>query len=89
MKSARIAVIEDEADILEAIEYNLAREGYRVSTSRDGEAGLRLVQRKAPDLVLLDLMLPGLDGLEVCRRIKEDPVTRSIPIIMVTAKDEE
>ncbi len=89
MKRPKIAVIEDEADILEVIEYNLSREGYRTLTSRDGEAGLRLVRKKAPDLVLLDLMLPGLDGIEVCRRIKEDPLTRSIPIIMVTAKDEE
>ena len=89
MKRAKIAVIEDEADILDAIEYNLSREGYRTHTSRDGEAGLRLVRKKAPDLVLLDLMLPGLDGIEVCRKIKEDPVTRAIPIIMVTAKDEE
>jgi len=89
MKREKIAVIEDEVDILEVIEYNLAREGYRILTSRDGEVGLDLVRQKAPDLVLLDLMLPGLDGIEVCRKLKGDPLTRSIPIIMVTAKDEE
>ena len=89
MKFEKVIVIEDEADILEVIEYNLAREGYRVLSARDGEEGLRLVKREMPDLVLLDLMLPGLDGIEVCRKLKEDPITRSIPIIMVTAKGEE
>ena len=84
-----VIVIEDEPDILEVIEYNLRREGYRVQTARDGEDGLRLVRKKSPDLVLLDLLLPGLDGIEVCRKLKEDPVTRPIPIIMVTAKGEE
>ena len=89
MKRETIVVIEDESDILDVIEYNLAREGYRVRTYRDGEQGLLAVRRDAPDLVLLDLMLPGLDGLEVCRRLKQDPVTRAIPIVMVTAKGEE
>ncbi len=89
MKRETIVVIEDETDILDVIEYNLAREGYRVRTFRDGEDGLDGVRRAAPDLVLLDLMLPGLDGLEVCRRLKQDPVTRPIPIVMVTAKGEE
>jgi two-component system phosphate regulon response regulator PhoB len=89
MAVGRIVVIEDEADILEVIRYNLAREGYKVMTSRDGEEGLAAVRKEAPDLVLLDLMLPGLDGIEVCRRLKEDPVTRPIPVVMVTAKGEE
>src|SRR5690606_34994440 len=89
MKRETSVVIEDETDILDVIEYNLAREGYRVRTYRDGEQGLLAVRRDAPDLVLLDLMLPGLDGLEVCRRLKQDPVTRAIPIVMVTAKGEE
>jgi two-component system phosphate regulon response regulator PhoB len=87
--TGRIVVIEDEADILEVIRYNLAREGYKVITSRDGEEGLATVRKEAPDLLLLDLMLPGLDGIEICRRLKEDPVTRPIPIVMVTAKGEE
>ena len=80
MARAKILVVEDEVDILEVIEYNL---------SRDGDAGLRIARSDAPDLVLLDLMLPGLDGLEVCRRLKADTITCDIPIIMVTAKGEE
>jgi len=88
-KQERIVVIEDEPDILEVLQYNLSREGYRVVTSRDGEEGLESIRNEDPDLVLLDLMLPGLDGIEVCRRLKTDPVTASIPVIMVTAKGEE
>jgi two-component system phosphate regulon response regulator PhoB len=88
-KRERILVIEDEADILEVIQYNLTREGYRVEATRDGEHGLAMARRDAPDLVILDLMLPGLDGLEVCRRMQSDPVTGAIPVIMVTAKSEE
>jgi DNA-binding response OmpR family regulator len=89
MKREKVVIIEDETDILEVIEYNLSREGFRVLSARDGKEGLRLVRKEAPDLVLLDLMLPGLDGVEVCRRLKEDALTRAIPIIMVTAKGEE
>ncbi|MBN1918763.1 MAG: response regulator [Verrucomicrobia bacterium] len=89
MAQAKIAIIEDEEDILEVMQYNLAREGYRVSAARDGRKGLNLVRDEAPDLVLLDLMLPGLDGIELCRQLKADQVTRAIPIIMVTAKGEE
>ena len=89
MKHEKVVVIEDEPDIREVIEHNLSREGYRVYSSSDGEKGLQLVKKKVPDLVLLDLMLPGLDGLDVCRELKADPVTRSIPVIMVTAKGEE
>ena len=84
-----ILVIEDEPDILEITQYNLTREGYKVLASRDGGEGLSRARREAPDLVLLDLMLPGLDGLEVCKRLQADPVTSGIPIIMVTAKGEE
>ena len=85
----KVVVIEDEADILEVVRYNLSREGFRVLTCRDGEDGLATVRREAPDLVLLDLMLPGLDGIEVCRRLQSDPITAGIPVIMVTAKGEE
>jgi DNA-binding response OmpR family regulator len=84
-----IVVIEDEKDILEIIEYNLLREGYQVTTVMDGIAGLDLVRREKPDLVLLDLMLPKLDGVELCKTLKSETETRSIPIIMVTAKEEE
>jgi phosphate regulon transcriptional regulator PhoB len=89
MKAETIVVIEDEPDILDVIQYNLDREGYRVLSSRDGEAGLALIRSDIPDLIILDLMLPRLDGIDVCRRLKQDPATRSIPIIMVTAKGEE
>lgn len=85
----RIVMIEDEADILEVVAYRLEREGFEVSTSRDGEEGLARIRRERPDLVILDLMLPGMDGTEICRAVKRDPGTRDIPIIMVTAKTEE
>lgn len=89
MKNKKIVVIEDEADILEVIEYNLRREGFDVFQASNGETGLSLVQSKSPVLVLLDLMLPGLDGIEVCKKLKNDSQTSSIPVIMVTAKGEE
>lgn len=84
-----IVVVEDEIDILEVIEYNLVREGYTVSVARDGTAGLKTIRKKKPDLVLLDLMLPGIDGLEICRLLKSKANTSSIAIIIVTAKDDE
>ncbi len=89
MKRESIVAIEDEPDLLEVVRYNLAREGYQISGSEDGEEGLDLIRKLRPDLVLLDLMLPGIDGLEVCRRVKYDPATRNIPIIIVSAKGEE
>jgi phosphate regulon transcriptional regulator PhoB len=89
MSAEKVVVVEDENDILEMMAYNLEREGYRVLTADDGESGLELIRREAPDLVLLDLMLPGLDGVEICRQLKVDPMSRSIPVIMVTAKAEE
>ena len=85
----RILVVEDEEDIAELIQYNLQREGYRTLHAPSGETALKLAQREKPDLVLLDLMLPGLDGLEVCRRLKAEPQTSRIPIVMVTAKGDE
>jgi two-component system phosphate regulon response regulator PhoB len=84
-----VVVVEDEADIQEVIEYNLRREGFRVICAQDGESGLRRAREESPDLVLLDLMLPDVDGVEVCRLLKENPLTRTIPVIMVTAKGEE
>lgn len=89
VKRRTILVIEDDHDIRELIEYNLTREGYRVRAAANGEDGLRKAKTEAPDLILLDLMLPGLDGLELCRKLKQDPVTLAIPIMMVTAKSEE
>lgn len=84
-----VVVVEDEPDIKEVIEYNLQREGYRVLSALDGEVGLKLIQKELPDLVLLDLMLPGLDGIEICRRLRSQTATKNIPIIMVTAKGDE
>lgn len=89
MPRRKIVVVEDEPDILEVIRYNLEREGYSVITASSGDKGLEAVARESPDLVLLDLLLPGLDGIEICRRIKMDPMTQRVPIIMVSAKGEE
>ena len=85
----RLVIVEDEPDIVEILAYNLEREGYEVESATDGLAGLELIKKKLPDLVLLDLMLPGCDGLEICRQMKEGRSTRSIPVIMVTAKGDE
>ena len=89
MTQQKIVAVEDEPDILEVVQYNLSREGFQVVTASSGDEGLRAVMREAPDLVLLDLLMPGLDGLEVCRKLKSDPMTQRIPIIMVSAKGEE
>ena len=89
MAKKNIFVVEDEEDILDLIRYNLAKEGFAVSTATDGQEAVKAMLRRPPDLVLLDLMLPGLDGLEVCRRLKKEPRTAAIPVLMVTAKDDE
>lgn len=89
MAKKNIFVVEDEEDILDLIRHHLAKEGYAVATATNGLEAVKAITRKPPDLVLLDLMLPGLDGLEVCRQLKRDPKTAEIPVLMVTAKDEE
>ncbi len=89
MSNERILVVEDEEDILELVRYNLAREGYKVTCVSSGEEGLRQVKENSPDLLILDLMLPGMNGLDVCREIKADPAIRSMPVLMLTAKSEE
>jgi len=89
MAKESILVVEDEDDIRELLRYNLVKEGYRVAGAASGEEALKAVRVAMPDLVLLDLMLPGLDGLEVCRSLKQDPLTRNLPIVMLTAKGEE
>ncbi|HVS13532.1 MAG TPA: response regulator [Thermoanaerobaculia bacterium] len=89
MGREKIVVIEDEPDILEVLSFNLKREGYEVVSATTGGAGLETVARESPDLVLLDLLLPGVDGLDVCRRLRSEPATARIPVIMVTAKGEE
>jgi two-component system alkaline phosphatase synthesis response regulator PhoP len=89
MARATILVVDDEEDIRELVALNLRREGFTVISSETGEQALELARSAQPDLVVLDLMLPGMDGLEVCRRIRAEPKTRQIPIVMLTAKGEE
>ena len=84
-----IVVIEDEDAIRDVVEYNLQREGFVVRTARDGREGLRMVREHVPKLVVLDLMLPELDGLELCRALRDDAATRLVPVIMLTAKGDE
>lgn len=89
MAKERILVVDDEEDILELVRFNLAREGYDVICTVSGEETLKISGKEHPDLILLDLMLPGMDGLEVARILKNDSSTKEIPIIMLTAKGEE
>ncbi len=89
MAKERLLIIEDEEDILALVHYNLVKAGYQVECTTSGEEGFRIAREFNPDLLLLDLMLPGIDGLEVCRRFKADDRTEALPIIMLTAKGEE
>ncbi len=89
MSAKTILLVEDERDLLELLKYNFDREGYHVLTAETGEDGLKMVRQQSPDLILLDLMLPSMDGLEVCRSLKGRPETATIPVIMLTAKGEE
>lgn len=89
MAKEKILVVDDEEDILDLLTFNLVREGYQVACAPSGEEAMREMESEIPDLILLDLMLPGIDGLEVARRLKADPGTRSVPIVMLTAKSEE
>lgn len=89
MSGEKVLVVEDEEDIQELIRYNLAREAYQVTCVTSGEDALKSARHLSPDLMVLDLMLPGVDGLEVCRNLKSDPSTATIPVVMVTAKGEE
>lgn len=89
MSKPKIVVIEDEPDILEVLAYNLRREGYEVFTAFNADIGLPLIYKEQPPLVLLDLMLPGMDGIEICKTLKNDSRTEGIMILMVTAKGEE
>lgn len=84
-----ILIVEDDADIRQLLSYHLTKEGYGVLVAASGEEALRMVPSAAPDLILLDLMLPGLDGLTVCQRLRAQPNTATIPIVMLTAKGEE
>lgn len=84
-----ILIIDDEKDIVETIEYNLKKENFTVHKAYDGINGLRLAKETIPDLILLDLMLPGIDGIELCKTLKKDDKTKKIPVIMLTAKKQE
>jgi two-component system alkaline phosphatase synthesis response regulator PhoP len=89
MYSPKILVVDDETYIVELVKFNLEKEGYRVIVAFDGMHALEMVKEENPHLILLDIMLPGMDGLEVCRTLKQDPNYNTIPIIMLTAKGEE
>ncbi|PLX95987.1 MAG: DNA-binding response regulator [Desulfuromonas sp.] len=89
MEKIRVLIVEDEEDLLSLVYFHLSREKYEVSSAMTGEEGLRLCRNGDFDLVLLDLMLPEMDGLEVCRLLREDESTRHVPIIMMTARGEE
>ena len=89
MSKRKILVVDDEADIREMICYNLEREGFHVLTAADGESALKFCQTDEPDLIILDVMLPGIDGQQVCYKLKADEQMKHIPVIMLTAKSEE
>ena len=89
MTKASILIVEDDRSLAEVLEYNLRQDGYQTTVANDGQEGLRQARLKPPDLVLLDLMLPLVDGLEICRRLRADPVTRNLLVLMLTAKTEE
>jgi two-component system alkaline phosphatase synthesis response regulator PhoP len=89
VSKTQILIIEDEEDIRELVRYNLERENLAVTEAESGEAGLKSASQKRPDLILLDLMLPGKDGLQICRELKRNEATRDIPVVMMTAKGEE
>ncbi|MSR82988.1 MAG: response regulator transcription factor [Candidatus Latescibacteria bacterium] len=87
--TTKILIVEDEPDILELLCYNLRQAGFEITTAEDGEVALRLAEQHPPDLVVLDLMLPGMDGLELCRLLKQREALRRVPVLMLTAKTEE
>ncbi len=89
MAKEHILVVEDEEDILELVRYNLMKEGYRVKGVMSGELAVESAKQEKPDLVVLDLMLPGMDGFEVCKTLKNNPATQNIPVLILSAKGED
>jgi len=89
MGAGKILVVDDEPDIVELVTYNLRKEGFEVSSSFDGEEALAKIRKEKFDFIILDLMLPGIQGVEICRILRNDPRTKDLPIIMLTAKGEE
>jgi two-component system alkaline phosphatase synthesis response regulator PhoP len=88
-ESQTILIVDDEQDLLDLLEYNLEQEGFETVLARDGEEGLRKAREDPPDLVILDIMMPEMDGWEVCRRLREDASLRTLPILMLTARGED
>ncbi len=84
-----ILVVDDEPDILELLTYNLQREGFETSVARDGLDALSAAEKSRPDLIILDIMMPRMDGIEACKRLREHALLRTVPIILLTAKSEE
>jgi DNA-binding response OmpR family regulator len=89
MAKAKVLIVEDDRSLADVLEYNLRQDGYDTIVAMDGMDGLNQAKLRGPDVVVLDLMLPGVDGLEVCRRLRADPVTRPMLVLMLTAKSEE
>jgi phosphate regulon transcriptional regulator PhoB len=89
MKTRNVLVVDDEPDIVELVSYNLTKEGFEVSSASDGEEALNRIRKDGFDFLILDLMLPGIQGMELCRILRSDPKTKDLPIIMLTAKGEE
>ena len=89
MGKGQILIVEDDRSLAEVLDYNLRQDGYQTVVANDGQDGLHQAKLRSPDLVVLDLMLPMVDGLEICRRLRADPVTRNILVLMLTAKSEE
>jgi two-component system alkaline phosphatase synthesis response regulator PhoP len=85
----KILIVDDESVLVETIAYNLEQAGYQVETAADGNSALEAVRRASPDLIILDIMLPEMDGLEVCRQLRRDEATATTPIMMLTAKGDE
>jgi DNA-binding response OmpR family regulator len=84
-----ILVIDDEPELVKLLDYNLSKAGYLVLSAKDGESGLAAARKHAPDAIILDIMMPGVDGWEVCKRLRQDPATAALPLLMLTAKGEE
>lgn len=84
-----ILVIDDEPELVKLLDYNLSKAGYLVISAKDGESGLAAARKHAPDAIILDVMMPGLDGWEVCKRLRQDASTSALPVLMLTAKGEE
>ena len=89
MKDDKILIVDDEEHIIELIKFNLENSGYETLTATNGIDALRIIREESPRLILLDIMLPGMDGYDICKEIRKDSVIANIPVIMITAKGEE